>query len=260
MDSVISTPSSAFDRPFEAAVVIPTVVRPSLLQAVRGVFDQAFDGRIQILIGVDKVDGDPSILSQLQDECPDHCALTVVNPGYSTSARNGGLYSAWDGGGLRAILTFLAHSERVAYLDDDNWWHEEHLASLSSAIEGQDWAYSLRWLVDETDDRVVCIDKWHSVGPGRGLFKESLGGFADPSSMMIDKVSCTPALPLWCFGTGQKNDTADRRFCRFLCQHRKARGTERPTLFYRMRKTNRLWRIIKAGKPETNRKGAVAGV
>lgn len=246
MDSVTSTPPDAFERPFDAAVVIPTVVRPSLLQAAQSVFEQAFEGRIQILIGIDKVDGDKEILSKLVADCPSHCAVTLVDPGYSTSMRNGGFYSAWDGGALRAILSFMAHSHRVAYLDDDNWWHADHLASLSAALEGHDWAFSLRWLVDETNDEVVCIDKWHSVGPGRGLFKEAWGGFADPSSMMINKVACTPALPLWCFGTGQKNDTADRRFSKFLCENRRARGSDRPTLFYRMRKTNRLWRSINA--------------
>jgi len=38
---------------FDAAVVMPTLLRPSLERAVRSVFAQDLGGRIQLLIGVD---------------------------------------------------------------------------------------------------------------------------------------------------------------------------------------------------------------
>lgn len=244
MIDVVASSSSDYDRPFDAAVAIPTIARPALVQAVHSVFSQSFDGRIQILIGLDRVDGDLGLISKLMEECPDGRVITLFNPGYSTSERNGGFYTSWNGGALRAILTFMAHSRYVAYLDDDNWWHGDHVESLVHAIEGRDWSFSLRWLVDEASDEVLCIDEWHSVGPGKGEFKESLGGFVDPSTIMIDKLSCAPALPLWCFADGRKKDNADRRFARFLCENRNAGATGRPTMFYRMRRTNRLWRKI----------------
>ena len=39
----------------DVAVVVPTVLRPSLMRAAQSVFDQAFDGTIHLLIGVDAV-------------------------------------------------------------------------------------------------------------------------------------------------------------------------------------------------------------
>lgn len=142
-DSITWSPDTASIRsPFLAAVVIPTVLRASLTRAVRSVFRQNVQGRLQILLGIDRTDGDFGILSQLATECPNHCALTTLNLGYSTSIRNGSLYPAQTGGSLRTTLSFAANSRFVAYLDDDNWWDEDHLSSLLAEIQGNHWAFS----------------------------------------------------------------------------------------------------------------------
>ena len=39
--------------PFDVGVVMVTVVRPTIAQAIRSVFAQRFDGRIQLLVGID---------------------------------------------------------------------------------------------------------------------------------------------------------------------------------------------------------------
>jgi hypothetical protein len=133
----------ARQAPFDVAVVIPTVLRPSLARAVESIYRQQFPGRIQVLIGVDKPLGDYSLLDDLRRDCPDHCDLMVFDPGYSTSARNGGLYPGGCGGALRTILSYAANSRAIAYLDDDNWFHPDHLRTLfdlrtdESAIDGR---------------------------------------------------------------------------------------------------------------------------
>ena len=45
--------ATSLQEPFHVAVVMPTVGRASLGEAVQSVYDQAFPGRIQLLIGVD---------------------------------------------------------------------------------------------------------------------------------------------------------------------------------------------------------------
>jgi hypothetical protein len=47
--------------PFAAAVVIPTLLRPSLAVALNSVFVQDISGRIQVLIGVDLPQGDLAV-------------------------------------------------------------------------------------------------------------------------------------------------------------------------------------------------------
>lgn len=232
---------------FDVAVVIPTIVRPSLLEALRSIYSQSYSGTVQILVGIDKLLGDEKILDQLEEGLPENMTLTLFDPEYSTSSRHGGVHTARDGGSLRTMLSFLAHSQYVAYLDDDNLWHKNHLHYLMKAIEGKEWAFSLRWLVDEDTNRKITIDKWHSVGPDKGIMKGTAGGFADPNTLLIDKIACLDLLYLWSVEIEGKKQLAgaDRRFFNALSKFKSFASSNRATVYYKMRKTNVLWAEIK---------------
>ncbi len=184
-------------QPFDAAVVIPTVLRPTLKDAVRSVFRQSLPGRLQILIGVDRALGDPAILDEIMAERPSRHAVTLLDLGYSVSARHGGVHQDGIGGTLRTILSYIANSRYVAYLDDDNWYGERHIERLLAAIPGHDWAFSLRWFVDEATRQPIGVDTFESIGPGEGVYTTGLGGWVDPNCMMIDKLACEPVLRCW---------------------------------------------------------------
>lgn len=226
------------DTLFDIAVVIPTIVRPSLLTAVGSVYKQNFKGTIQILIGVDKVKEEKSLLEDLLEGCPENITVTLFDPEYSTSTRHGGIHQApYDGGAIRTILTFLAHSPLVAYLDDDNSWHKNHLTSLAKAIVGADWAFSYRWLIDDETGRRVSVDKWHSTGPG----KETGIGFCDPNTLMINKMKCLDILHVW---SHSETSLVDRPFYTALARTKTGRCTNKTTVFYRIRSDNILWKPI----------------
>ncbi len=227
------TASKRCNGPFDAAVVIPTVGRQTLARAVRSVFEQRFSGTIQILIGVDVWRGEAGMLTALLEEAPSNCGVWVFDLGYSTASRHGGFTPAGTGGALRTILSYAAHSRLVAYLDDDNWWDADHLSSLTRAILGHDWAFSLRWFVDAETSKPLCVDRWESVGPGAGAFQKRFGGFVDPSCLMLDKVSCEGALPSWCRplkGDGLGMST-DRTVFEYL-RGKRAAGTGQATAYY----------------------------
>lgn len=225
--------SQPLQRPFDAAVVIPTTYRPSLARAVRSVFRQTGISRVHLLIGVDRVAGDPAMMDELLAERPPGHAVTVLDLGYSTSVRHGGLYLSQDGGALRTMLSYAANSRYVAYLDDDNWLHETHLARLRAAIEGHDWAYTLRWFVDPDTFEPIALDRWESVGPERGIYRDEFGGFVDPSSLMIDKLKCPAAVIAWTIpmSADARGRTADRTVFDRL-RSRPAGITNTPTSYY----------------------------
>jgi hypothetical protein len=183
--------------PADVAVVVQTILRPCLLKAVRSVFQQDFAGRIHLLIGVDVHQGDVAILEQLAGECPPHVSMTVLDPGYSTSRRHGGTYPNYYGGSLRTVLSYLANSRLIAYLDDNDWYAGNHLSALASAIKGKDWAWTGRWLVHPDTLLPICRDEWDSVGSRPGINAERYGGFVQPSGLMMDKEACHFVLPLW---------------------------------------------------------------
>lgn len=246
--------------PFDVAVVMPSIVKPGLRRAIESVFAQSFGGTIQMLIGIDKAAGDPAVIAATCENRPKNCVVTVFDPGYSTSDRHGGLYPSHDGGALRTILSFAANSRYIAYLDDDNWWHADHLASLLAVIDGFDWAFSLRWLMDPETFEPLCIDDWESVGPALGVYAEKFGGFVDPNCLMIDKLACGPLLHWWTtpLPNDSKRMSADRYVFNALRTSHPVAWTGRATTFYVMdpddvvhkARLNRIRHKRKAGTTE----------
>jgi hypothetical protein len=218
-------------QPFDVAVVLPTLLRPSLTRAVRSIFAQDFRGRIQVLVGIDVAQGDRGQLQALGRECPGNIALDIVDLGYSTSIQHGGVYPNRCTGSLRTVLSYAANSRYVAYLDDDNWWAPDHLGSLCTAIAGRDWSWSLRWFVEPGGDAAICIDEWESVGPDAGLYREAYGGFVDPSSLLVDKMACHDVLPYWSLTPYADGRGSDRLIFQQL-RDRPHSGTGRASSFY----------------------------
>ncbi len=227
-------------RPYAVAVVIPTLLRPGLTRAIRSIFAQDFAGRIQILLGIDVPEGDPAQLSALAAECPPHVAFDLFDPGYSTSIQHGGVHPNRVSGSLRTVLTYAANSRRVAYLDDDNWWGPDHLATLSAAMEGYDWSWSLRWFVDPESGEPICPDDWESVGPSAGVFEQRYGGFVDPSSLMFDKINCPDVAPLWSLTPYENGRGSDRLVFTKLKDAYRGNGTGNASSFYTITTTDPL--------------------
>lgn len=246
---------------YDCAVVIPTVLRPELARAVQSVYAQDFPGTVQIMIGVDVVQGDAGIIDALRATCPERMELTVVDPGYSTNRRNGGFYDIWGGGSLRTILSYAANSRYIAYLDDDNWMATNHLSTLRTAIEGHHWAHSLRWYVDPDALQPVCVDEWESVGVGRGMYAKihEHGGHVDANCYMLDKDKCHWVFPAWSASHVHSLKTVrkgsggeDRSVFRILRNGFAGANTGQATIYYVM---SERWRkilhyILQPGDPE----------
>jgi hypothetical protein len=122
----------------------------------------------------------------------------------------------------------------VAYLDDDNWFGEDHLRTLCDVLSENDWAFSFRWYVDRDTGVPLCVDEWESVGPDAGIFRKRFGGFTDSSCLMIDKIRCEPALRLWCFPLigDSLAMSADRMVFEYLRRHHRCRGTGLASSYY----------------------------
>jgi hypothetical protein len=226
--------NSDIQKPFDVAVIMPTIVGPEVLKAIQSVYEQRGVNRIQLLVGIDKPIGEVAGLIELLSNSPEHITSCLFYPGYSTSVRHGGLHPAKDGGVLRCTLTHLANAEYVSYLDDDNWWGNTHLLELLSAINGHEWAYSLRWFVHPVTKHKICIDDWESVGIGKGIFLQDFGGFVDPNCLMFNKLTCWQCVALWNIPLigDVKAMSADRNVFNFLSNHSNPGETKNPTAYY----------------------------
>jgi hypothetical protein len=235
---------------FDIGIVVATMVGSGLQQAVRSVFAQQFGGRMQILIGVDKWHGERALVDALIAEAPSHVAITVMDLGYSTSARHGGVYPGHDSGALKTILSFAANSRFVACLDDDNWYAPDHVATMLKAISGKAWAFSLRHFVDEDTGEIICADTWESLGPGRGLYAETEGGFVDTNCYLLDALLCSDAFPEWTVTRVDGATGGDRQVLKRIAD--RPWGTnDKASVFCRVRLAGMdpyvLWQFRRAG-------------
>jgi hypothetical protein len=230
--------------PSDIAVVMPSLLRADLADAVESVYAQDFEGRIQIAIGVDVAQGDLSSFDALFDRRPPNVSVLILTLPYSTSVRHGGLYPAMDGGALRTLLGYAANARHLAFLDDDNTWLPEHLRVLRRVIEGRVWAGSLRYLVDQDTGERLAVDRWDSLGRDRGRFKAQ-GGFVDPNCLMVDKLRIGTALGVWAGVWGSDNTLlSDRKFFQTVSKGSHAM-VRKPTVIYNLRKNNVMHKFIK---------------
>lgn len=72
----------------------------------------------------------------------------------------------FNGHRIYAAMSFLNNSDYVLFLDEDNWFEEDHVESLVGLIEDKklDWAYSLRKIYTH-DNMFVTNDDCESIGP-----------------------------------------------------------------------------------------------
>jgi hypothetical protein len=202
--------------PFDAAVVMFTKRTGPLARAVRSVYAQDIEGRVQIVVGADGPQADRGALAALAREAPERMALTVVDVGYSTARSRGGLHPPEAGGSLRAALTLLANARHVAYLSEVNAYGRNHLSTLKRALGGdRAWAWTQRWFADARSGAVMCKDDWESAGPGAGTFAKSEGGFVAADALMIDKLACAGALTAWT-AADEQGRGEDRHFFRAI--------------------------------------------
>ncbi|HBO39374.1 MAG TPA: glycosyltransferase family 2 protein [Pasteurellaceae bacterium] len=217
----------------DLSIVVPTVCRKSLLRAVNSIYQQDFSGKIQILIGVDKdLTGESAALRRkLEEKRPENCSLLWFEPGYSTSVRHGGVHKCTFGGSLRTILSFLADSPMVMYLDDDDWFIPEHCRLVMQAIEGKTWAFSYSIYADGNKSIGLYPDLLESVGPNKGVFVKDMGGFVRPSGMLLDKTKAPHILHLWSDSPNENGDAEDRLIFEKL-KNESYGETGVPTVYY----------------------------
>src|ERR1051325_2927041 len=76
---------SSAQEPADFAVVMQTTLRPKLADAIQSVFDQKFNGSVQLLLGIDIAGTDPVSIDKICRSVPDRHSVLVFYPGYSTS-------------------------------------------------------------------------------------------------------------------------------------------------------------------------------
>lgn len=163
-------------------IITPTTGNKQLYRAVLSVEEQTYDN-IQHLVVIDGPDGRDAAMNILEGSQAD-----IIQLPYATGK------DQYNGHRIYGAMTFVAKGEYLIFLDEDNWFEPEHVEKLVEQIQqGNQWAYSLRKIVDQ-DGTYICNDDCESLGKWTSIINDK---FIDLNCFMIHKKDALQFAPLW---------------------------------------------------------------
>ena len=161
-------------------VITPTTGAPYLRQAIESVKNQTYDNIQHLVV----VDGQPKG-RVIAKEYPH---IDIIDLPYPTGTNR------FNGHRIYGASVYLAKGDLVCFLDEDNYYDYTHIESLVDVIQrGNDWAYSLRKIVDK-DGNHVCLDDCESLGKWESCIGDY---FVDVGCFFLPKMIAIQTSPIW---------------------------------------------------------------
>lgn len=210
-----------------AVVITPTTGSDELYDALVSVHNQTYNDVEHLIV----VDGEQfkentnKVLNKFYDKYGHSKVKKIVLP-YNTGGN--GFY----GHRVMAGFSHLVNHDYILFLDQDNFYKEDHVESLVNEIDKYkfEWAYSLRTIVDK-EMKHICEDNCESLGRW-SAWVDSNAFLIDTSSYCFTRQFIRTYGHIWDHGWG-----ADRRFYTIIKDHVKHNNygcTGKHTLNYRL--------------------------
>lgn len=207
-------------------VVTPTIGSQKLADAVESVANQTYKNLTHLLV----IDGAKEYLEQfnknLVHQDKDNWNLQFMFLPWNTGKTGGDFY----GHRIYAGIPHLLNADYVFFLDEDNWYEKDHVASLVEVLDrGNDFAHSLRQIYNP-DTSYVCDDNCEALGQWPIYFThENPQYLADTSSFAFNRKFLEQTCHLWHSGWG-----GDRRYFYSVKDGAKWDTSRKHTLCYRL--------------------------
>ena len=203
-------------------VITPTIGKETLALANKSVNSQNYTGDITHLVVADGPEHMAEASKHLQLGPSTVLTSTPQNVGAN------GMY----GHRIFASYPHLVDQDYVLLLDDDNWYEEDHIASLVELVRKQrlDWAHSLRKVYEH--GLFLAEDNCESNGRWPIWFTQDTptpGHLVDTSSFCFRREFLIQCCHLWHYGWG-----GDRRFFAMIKEQSKYATTGLHTLNYEL--------------------------
>jgi GT2 family glycosyltransferase len=207
-------------------VVTPTTGAPELEDAIRSVINQTIPVDHLVVCDGNQFKGKVDFII---NKLVEHPSVTTCYLPFNTGAD--GFY----GHRIFAAIGHLLPHDYILFLDQDNWFDNNHVESLVEECEKYnfEWSYSLRKIYDK-DKQFICEDNCESLGrwPIWVSQPETPSYLIDSSSYCFSRSFLIMTGHLWHWGWG-----GDRRFYSIVkdhIQHKNYGCTGKHTLNYRL--------------------------
>lgn len=204
-------------------VITPTVGSSKLADAVRSVQKQSYSN-IQHLMVIDGEEYIPQVNKLLLEETGFTKNMKTMFLPYNTGAN--GFY----GHRIYSGIPHLVNADYVFFLDEDNWYESDHVASLVEVLDrGNDFAYSFRQIYDPVKN-YICHDNCEALGKWPIYFTHNKPQYLiDTSAFAFSREFLESSCHLWHHGWG-----GDRRYFYSVKDVAKWDTNYKHTLCYRL--------------------------
>ena len=209
---------------FSVTVITPSVGTVNLSQAIASVQAQDYPN-VEHLVVADGPQYEAQVRAAIP-QSPRHPVHLLTLP------RNTG-GDGFNGHRIYAAASFLADTQFVAFLDEDNWLDADHLSSLMELItvRGLSWAYALRKIVD-CNGRFIAHDDCNSLGQWPTWNRPQLH-LVDTNCYVLRRDVAVAVGPLW-YRRHSDNLSPDMSVCHQLLRNYPRFATSgRSTVNYR---------------------------
>lgn len=165
-------------------VVTPTTGNPCVLRAIESVAAQTY-GNVQHLVIIDNTQAPSEIKIAIRQHKVD-----VIELPYATGI------DRFNGHRIYGASIFLGKGDFFCFLDEDNWFDADHIASLLNVIKrGFNFAFSFRKIVD-TEGNFICYDDCESLGKWPSILGEH-DYLIDTSCYFLPRMIAVQSSPIW---------------------------------------------------------------
>jgi glycosyltransferase involved in cell wall biosynthesis len=165
-------------------IITPTTGSNYLDINLKSVSEQTYDN-IEHLVVVDGPafwDKANSVLNTYEDK-------TVMYLQENTGA------DQYNGHRIYGAMPYLINSDYVIFLDEDNYIESNHIESLVKIAENNDWAFSLRQIIDK-DGKYICNDDCENLGKWPTCLSEK-ELFVDVGAYFLPTKIAVQVSPIW---------------------------------------------------------------
>lgn len=205
----------------KVVVITPTIGSDKLIDAIQSVNDQSYSNIKHLVV----IDG-PEFFNKVIRLASTSNKLQITVTPENTGA------NGFNGQRIYAAYPHLINADYIFFLDEDNWYDTDHVASLVETIESKqlDFAFSLRKIYD-VNRTFVINDDCESLGlwPIWLAHKEPQY-LIDTSSYAFTQNFIKSTAHLWHSGVWGE----DRRYLSAVREHAKFDTNGKHTLCYRL--------------------------
>jgi glycosyltransferase involved in cell wall biosynthesis len=101
----------------------------------------------------------------------------------------------YNGHRIYGSVPYLIDADYFIFLDEDNYIDENHVENLTKVIPGNDWAFSLRKIIDKSNN-YICNDDCESLGLWHTCLSEN-EFFVDVNCYFLSKRITIQTAPIW---------------------------------------------------------------